>query len=81
MTRREKLLAAAVEGVPGEVLERLFERGLIDLKACERLAVRGAVDRLVRQGTPRCGAMHAVAEEFCCSYEKVRGIVYDTTKF
>jgi len=29
---------------------------------------------------PRCEAMHVTADEFCCSYEKVRSYYYNTYK-
>ena len=37
-------------------------------------------DRLAEEGVPRCEAMHVTADEFCCSYEKVRSYYYNTYK-
>jgi len=54
--------------------------GLVNLRACEQRAVRARVDRLAEEGVPRCEAMHVTADEFCCSYEKVRSYYYNTYK-
>lgn len=62
--------------VGGELLGRLLERGLIDLRAAERGAVRQRVAELQRSGSGRVEAMFQAAEEFCCSYEKIRSIIY-----
>ena len=32
------------------------------------------------EGVPRCEAMHATAELFCCSYEKIRSYYYNSYK-
>lgn len=85
MTRHEKRLAevllGAIGGLEGEqVVERLFGLGLVNLRACEQRAVRARVDRLAEEGVPRCEAMHVTADEFCCSYEKVRSYYYNTYK-
>ena len=80
MTRHEKRLAEvlldAIGGLEGEqAVERLFGLGLVNLRA-----VRARVDRLAEEGVPRCEAMHVTADEFCCSYEKVRSYYYNTYK-
>jgi len=62
------------------LIVRMMEEGLLDLRACERLAIRQRVGELVAQGEGRCAAMELTAEEFCCSYEKVRGSVYRKNK-
>lgn len=85
MTRHEEMLAATIcselgQTVPNQTLRRMFELGLMDIRGCERLAARAEIERLGREGVPRCEAMHAVAAAFCCSYEKVRGIYYNTFK-
>lgn len=74
-TRHKKRLAAIllreIGGLEGEqAVERLFELGLVNLRVCEQRAVRGEIERLGAEGMPRCEAMHATAELFCCSYEK-----------
>ncbi len=85
MTRHERLLAAALrdaagEAVPAGLLERLFAAGLIDLRACERRAIRREVEGSIRRGTPHCEAMVHAADRFSCSYEKVRAIFYRKDK-
>lgn len=85
MTRHEALLARILcrelgDTVPVRVVGRLFEMGVVDLRACERLAVRREVLRLGRAGMGRCDAMHAVAGQLSCSCEKVRTLFYETTK-
>ena len=39
-----------------------------------------AIGGLEEEGVPRCEAMHVTADEFCCSYEKVRSYYYNTYK-
>lgn len=77
---RETLLAELGETIPAATVARLFELGLVDLRTCEQRAIRTEIDRLAKAGIPRCEAMHATAEKFCCSYEKVRGAFYNTHK-
>lgn len=85
MTRHEKRLAGVllreIGGLKGrQAVERLFELGLVNLRTCEQRAVRAEIDRLTEAGIPRCEAMHATAEKFCCSYEKIRSYYYNTYK-
>ena len=79
MTRHEKRLAEVLLDAIGG-LEGLFGLGLVNLRACEQRAVRARIDRLAEEGVPRCEAMHVTADEFCCSYEKVRSYYYNTYK-
>lgn len=81
MTRLERrLVGTLLQELPRSgtkrLLEQLIEAGLLDLTACERLAMRRQVELLVRQGGRRTAAMVQVAETFGCSYEKVRAAVY-----
>lgn len=59
-----------------EVLRRLVECGAVDRRSVEAAFARAEVERRVRGGEGRCRAMDEVAFELCCSYEKVRSIVY-----
>lgn len=82
MTRTEERLLAAVarrHGGAGRTgqLRRLMEAGLLDRRACMKLAVRDRMEELGREGAGRCEAMVWIADEFCCSYEQVRKIVYE----
>lgn len=85
MTRIERMLVDEVAGAirtlsPQQAARLLLDLGLLNYRACERRAIRTEIERLERLGTPRCGAMHAAAETFCCSYEKVRGAFYQSIK-
>ena len=80
MTRHEKRLAEVLlDAIGGLEGEQAVER-LVNLRACEQRAVRARIDRLAEEGVPRCEAMHVTADEFCCSYEKVRSYYYNTYK-
>ena len=81
MTRLDARLMAFLRGelqglAAPKTLAHLFDRGLLDRRACEAEAIRAEIARLVEQGIPRCEAMELAAERFCCSYGKVKGIVY-----
>jgi hypothetical protein len=85
MTRHEKHLARTllkqIDGLTAEQTVRLlFERGLVNMRTCEQQAVRERMEQLELQGLRRCEAMHATAEAFCCSYEKIRSYYYNTYK-
>lgn len=76
----QELVAPLSQNVQGEgakqMLDMLCGLGLIDRRAAEAFHTRREMERLVRSGTPRCRAMHIIADRLCCSYEKVRAIVY-----
>lgn len=84
MTRLdERLLDAAAKRCGGAkkipLLRRLLETGMLDRRACLKLAILDRMEELRRQGVRRCEAMVWVADEFFCSYEKVRKTVYEKT--
>lgn len=84
MTRYEELLAevllGAIRGLGRrEAVQRLLAEGLVNRRACERLAVRCEVARLEGRGIPRCEALCVAAETCCCSYEKARALFYENT--
>ncbi len=64
------------QGADAALLRRLTDRGWIDMRAVERAAVRARVAELQSRGAKRVDAMYRAAEEFCCSYEKIRSIIY-----
>lgn len=73
----EEILLGELRGRPlGEGIRRLFERGLVDLRACEELAIRRETDRLRNEGCPVCRALDAAAVKFRCSYSKARSAYY-----
>lgn len=85
MTRIDRHLAEIVrrtiEGLSAEeAVARLVDEGLLSHRGCEQLAIREAMRRLEEDGMRRCEAMHVVADRFCCSYEKVRTLFYNTFK-
>lgn len=59
-----------------EALEMLWREGLLDVRNIEYRAIRRAVARHVRSGEHKCRAMENVANEFDCSYDKVKMVVY-----
>lgn len=63
-----------------KIADNLDNEGLIDRRALERLFARFETERLARCGMGRCRAMEEVAEQLCCSYEKVRNMVYATDR-
>ncbi len=81
MTRQElkiKELIANHLGIKpdNKTLCRLLEAGLIDIVRSERVAYKIYIDRLVKSGISCCEAMFMAAEEFNCSYEKIRKNYY-----
>lgn len=85
MTRLDEKLAEVlireVRGLPlRQALLKLLDCGFIDARACERQAIRDEVERLQRQGMPRCEAFEVAATTFCCSYEKARNAFYNHSK-
>ena len=55
----------------------LLNNDLIDIKACEHRAIYDRVATLMHRGYGKCHAMTLAATTFCCSYEKVRKVIYD----
>ncbi len=83
MTRLEEYclrLAARGMGLTNRLcaMEEIAAAGLIDRRACERAAIRERMAELTVSGLPRCEAMEVAAREFCCSYEKIRKVFYES---
>ena len=53
----------------------LLREGLLDHRRAEEAALRHVARRTAR-GEKKCYAMGETAYDYCCSYEKVRGIIY-----
>ena len=51
----------------------------MDRRKVEQLAIRKRLEAYQKQGARICDAMEWTAEEFCCSYEKVRTCYYQKT--
>lgn len=81
-THRQRLLdelRLAVRGLSApKLLDYLLLEGIIDERKLEERAIRQDVARRMAQGQKKCYAMGETAHEYCCSYEKVRGIIYRT---
>ena len=77
---RDELVTHVVRAVDGmssaEAVEFLWNRGLLDRRGVEAEVAREEMERLTREGMPRCRAMEEIAERLCCSYEKIRGFIY-----
>lgn len=70
-------ITSAVEHMTGgDTIVYLCDCGLLDRRAVEREYARTEIIRLTRSGEGRCRAMETIADDLCCSYEKVRGIIY-----
>ncbi len=85
MTRHgERLVAPLLEEVRGrdaaQVVMWLWDQGLMNVRSLECRAIRSRVERLVGEGRGRVRAMEQAAADFCCSYEKVRDIIYERRK-
>lgn len=81
LTSHEELISSTIndainEAQPENIVNFLIVKGFIDIKGVERFAIRKAVADLAEGGMPRCRAMDEVSYKYCCSYEKVRGLIY-----
>lgn len=66
---RDKSLAEAVK--------TMWQQGLLNRVALERLYINNEVQRRVRAGEMKVRAIDQLSKEMSCSYEKVRAAVYD----
>ena len=75
-------VAEAVGGMSGgEAFDYLRRSGLIGRREAEAFYIRRRVGELVSgERMPRCRAMEKTADEMCCSYEKVKGLIYRKNK-
>jgi hypothetical protein len=55
----------------------MWEQGLLDKRAIERLYINSEIERRVRDGEAKTRAMQQLSCELGCSYEKVRAVVYN----
>ncbi len=80
MTHDERLMEELRRELRGftaaQTLEYLLHEGVLDLRRAEEAAIRREVARRIAQGEKKCYAMGETAYDYCCSYEKVRGIIY-----
>lgn len=57
-------------------IESMWQRGLLNKRAIEKLYIKEEVGRRVRAGEVKVRAIQQLSEELNCSFEKVRAAVY-----
>ena len=62
------------------LIGQLLQFDLLDMTRLERRAIHRRVVDVARRYRGKCAAMGAVANEFCCSYQKVCRAVYEIEK-
>jgi hypothetical protein len=81
MMNKRKLLTTLLRRVEqrsiNESVNLMWEQGLLDKRAVERLYINSEVERRVRAGEVKTRAMQQLSDELGCSYEKVRAVVYN----
>lgn len=60
-----------------EAVKTMWQQGLLNRVALERLYINNEVQRRVRAGEIKVRAIDQLSKEMGCSYEKVRAAVYD----
>jgi hypothetical protein len=59
-----------------EAVTIMWQQGLLNRIAVEKLYINTEVDRRVRSGEMKVEALRQISNEMECSYEKVRAAVY-----
>ena len=79
-TTERKFLTSLLSSVPSgnlhDAVNAMWQRGLLNRVAIERLYIQNEVNRRVRGGEAKMRAIEQLSSELGCSYEKVRGVVY-----
>ena len=73
------LLSSVPSGNLHDAVNAMWQRGLLNRVAIERLYIQNEVNRRVRGGEAKMRAIEQLSSELGCSYEKVRGAVYSKT--
>lgn len=77
---KRKLLTSIFDNIKSkssvETVEYMWDRGLLNRSAVERLYISREVERRVRAGETKYAAIQQLSSELNCSYEKVRNAVY-----
>ena len=80
MQNKRKLLISLLDRIEQNNLtsavEQMWNEGLLDRTAVERLYIEREVSRRVRAGESKTKAIEQLSNELNCSYEKVRAAVY-----
>ena len=81
MMNKRKFLTSLLKRVEartfGESVDAMWEQGLLNKRAIERLYINSEIERRVRAGEVKTKAMQQLSHELGCSYEKVRAVVYN----
>ena len=80
MSNKRKLLISLLNTIGhsniSTAVEQMWDRGLLNQSALERLYIYNEIGRRVRAGESKTRAIEQLSEELSCSYEKVRAAVY-----
>jgi hypothetical protein len=80
MQHKRKLLIALFNKIKSrsltDAVEQMWNEGMFDQKALERLYIGSEIERRVRAGEAKTKAIEQLSEELNCSYDKVRTAVY-----
>lgn len=80
MKNKQKLLNSLLGRIQQKSLsgaiEQMWNEGLLNHKALERLYIEKEVAHRVRAGEMKVRAIEQLSEELGCSYEKIRAAVY-----
>lgn len=81
MMNKRKFLTSLLKRVEArtfsESVDAMWEQGLLNKRAIERLYINSEIERRVRAGEVKTKAMQQLSYELGCSYEKVRAVVYN----
>lgn len=84
MNNKRKLLISLLDHIGRtnltSAIEHMWDSGLLNRAALERLYIGSEVGRRVRAGESKTRAIEQLSEELSCSYEKVRAAVYHKNK-
>ncbi|MBE6209005.1 MAG: hypothetical protein IKA60_03225 [Rikenellaceae bacterium] len=73
---KERIASHYADMSSDQLIDLLFDMGVVDHTRCKVLAVRDCVEEMVRAGRGKVDAMYQAAERFACSYEYVRKCMY-----
>ena len=63
-----------------DAIEQMWNEGLLDKRALERLYIGTEIGRRVRAGEVKTQAIEQLSRELNCYYEKIRAAVYHKPK-
>lgn len=80
MTNKRKFLISLLDNIEqtniSSAVEQMWDMGLLNRTALEKLYIDKEISRRVRAGESKTRAIEQLSEELSCSYEKVRAAVY-----